>query len=244
MKQDSFAAGISSGQIIRLARREIWAIVTLALIAGGIWGFVAIADLVVDGETEHFDTSIMLALRDTGDASDPLGPDWIMQAARDITALGGFPVLSLMTVCVVAYLLIGARRGAALLVAVSIGGGALLSHFLKLGFDRPRPDLVPHEVMVSTLSFPSGHAMLSAVTYLTLGTLLMRLQPRRREKAFILGVAVLLTMLIGASRVYLGVHWPTDVLAGWCVGAAWALICWLAALWLQRAGRIRPDNPD
>jgi undecaprenyl-diphosphatase len=114
----------------------------------------------------------------------------------------------------------------------------LLSTLLKLGFERPRPDLVPHAVVVYTASFPSGHAMLSAVTWLTLGALLMRVEPRRRVKAYVLALAVLTTLLVGASRIYLGVHWPTDVLAGWCIGAAWALMCWLAALWLQRRGRV------
>jgi undecaprenyl-diphosphatase len=114
----------------------------------------------------------------------------------------------------------------------------LLSTALKLGFARPRPDLVPHGVRVYTASFPSGHAMLSAVTYLTLGALLARVQPQRRVKAFLLGLAIALTVLIGMSRVYLGVHWPSDVLAGWCGGAAWASLCWFVALQLQRRGEV------
>ena len=112
------------------------------------------------------------------------------------------------------------------------------SPLLKLGFARPRPDLVPHAVEVYTASFPSGHAMLSAVTYLTLGALLIRVQPRWRVKVYILFLAISITLLVGTSRVYLGVHWPTDVLAGWCVGAAWALLCWLVALRLQREGKV------
>jgi undecaprenyl-diphosphatase len=117
----------------------------------------------------------------------------------------------------------------------------LLSSGLKELFDRPRPDLVPHAVQVYTASFPSGHAMLSAVAYLTLGALLARVQAQRRVKAYLLGVSVLLAVLIGVSRVYLGVHWPTDVLAGWCVGAAWAMFCWTVALWLQRRGKVEGD---
>ena len=116
------------------------------------------------------------------------------------------------------------KRGAAFLVVVAVVGGMLLSTGLKLGFERPRPDLVPHGARVYTASFPSGHAMLSAVTYLTLGALLARVQERRRVKAFFIGLAVVLTLLVGVSRVYLGVHWPSDVLAGWCVGAAWAVL--------------------
>ena len=135
------------------------------------------------------------------------------------------------------------QRGAARLVAVSVGGGTALSSLLKLGFARPRPDLVPHAVEVYTASFPSGHAMLSAVTYLTLAALLARVQPRRRLRIYVLALAVLTSLLVGASRVYLGVHWPSDVAAGWCVGAAWALLCWLAALRLQRTGRVERADP-
>jgi undecaprenyl-diphosphatase len=123
-------------------------------------------------------------------------------------------------------------------VLASVGGGIALSSALKVGFERPRPDLVAHLVDVHTLSFPSGHAMVSAVTYLTLGALLAQIQAREGLKAYVLGVAVVLTLLIGLSRVYLGVHWPTDVVAGWCAGTAWAIGCWVIATWLQGAGRI------
>ena len=84
--------------------------------------------------------------------------------------------------------------------------------------------------------------MLAAVVYLTLGALLARVQPRRWLKAYVLGLAVVLTILIGLSRVYLGVHWPTDVLAGWTAGAAWGLMVWCVALWLQQRGQIEPDR--
>jgi undecaprenyl-diphosphatase len=118
----------------------------------------------------------------------------------------------------------------------------LLSTVLKMGFERPRPDLVPHATRVYTASFPSGHAMLSAVTYLTLGALLARVQPNRRLKAYLIGLALCITLLVGASRVYLGVHWPSDVLAGWCGGAAWAALCWFIALQLQRQGQVETGH--
>jgi undecaprenyl-diphosphatase len=136
------------------------------------------------------------------------------------------------------------KRQAAFFLLVAVGGGMLLSAGLKMGFERARPDLVPHHTRVYTASFPSGHAMLSAVVYLTLAALLARVQSERRVKTMIIVLAVLLTLLVGMSRVYLGVHWPTDVLAGWCGGAAWASLCWFVALQLQRRGRVEHANRD
>ena len=119
----------------------------------------------------------------------------------------------------------------------------MLETMLKLGFARPRPELVSHLVDVTSFSFPSGHATMATITYLTLGVLLARVQERRRMKLYLLAVAILVALIVGISRVYLGVHWPTDVLAGWCVGAAWALACWLVATWLQRRGAIEGEGP-
>jgi undecaprenyl-diphosphatase len=130
------------------------------------------------------------------------------------------------------------KRNAAVLVAAAVGGGLLLSALFKAGFDRPRPDLVSHLSQVYTTSFPSGHSMMSAVAYLTLGALLAQLHKGRAVQAFILAVAILITVLVGLSRVYLGVHWPTDVLAGWAAGAAWACLCWLVAQWFQKRGAL------
>ncbi len=198
----------------------------------------------MEGDTHAFDHAVLLALRDPADPSDPIGPWWVELAARDVTSLGSMVVLIYATAAVLGYLALSGRRAAAALVLVAVSGGMALSSLLKIGFDRPRPDLVPHAVEVSTASFPSGHAMLSAVTYLTLGALLARVQPSRRLKAFLLGLAVTLTILVGASRVYLGVHWPSDVLAGWCVGAAWASLCWFVALQLQRRGQVETGHEN
>ena len=111
-----------------------------------------------------------------------------------------------------------------------------MESLLKLGFARPRPELVSHLVNVNSFSFPSGHATMATITYLTLGVLLARVQKRRHMKLYLLAVASILALLVGFTRVYLGVHWPTDVIAGWCVGTAWALGCWLLATWLQDRG--------
>ncbi len=228
-------------QWLQLGRREIGPLAAVLLAAGSALAFGKLAEEVLEGDTHAFDRAMLLALRDPADLSNPVGPVWIEEMARDVTSLGGTAVLVLVSVAVIGFLLMVRKRGAALLVLGSIGGGVLLSTILKNVFERTRPDLVPHAVHVYTASFPSGHAMLSAVTYLTLGALLTRVQPQRRVKAYLLTVAVVLTVLIGVSRVYLGVHWPTDVLAGWCIGSAWAMLCWLAALWLQRRGQVEQD---
>jgi undecaprenyl-diphosphatase len=228
-------------QWLQLGRREIGPLAAVLLAAGSALAFGKLAEEVLEGDTRAFDRAMLLALRDPADLSDPVGPMWVEEMARDVTSLGGTAVLVLVSVAVIGFLLMVRKRGAALLVLGSIGGGVLLSTILKNVFERTRPDLVPHAVHVYTASFPSGHAMLSAVTYLTLGALLTRVQPQRRVKAYLLTVAVVLTVLIGVSRVYLGVHWPTDVLAGWCIGSAWAMLCWLAALWLQRRGQVEQD---
>jgi undecaprenyl-diphosphatase len=214
----------------------------LALIAALIAGFGRIAGAIVSGDTYSFDRRLLLALRDPADPADPIGPAWIEHVMRDITSLGSFTVVIVTTLVVIGYLVIDGKRAAALFVLISILGGIALSELLKHLFARPRPDLVAHLVDVQTTSFPSGHAMLSAVTFLTLGALLTRVQARRRVKIYLISVAILLTLLVGGSRVYLGVHWPTDVLAGWCAGAGWAMACWLVARWLQDRGEIEPPD--
>lgn len=215
-------------------RRLAAALSALLLLTGLLLAFAELADEVTDGETHAFDRAVLLALRTSGDSADPVGPAWLEAVFRDITALGGTPVLAIVTLVALGYLLLAGRRATALLVTAAVGGGVLLSNLLKAGFQRPRPDLVAHLVDVSSPSFPSGHAMMSTVTWLTLGALLATVQSTRRMKVYVIAVGASLALLVGASRVYLGVHWPTDVLAGWCIGAAWALGCWLAAGWLRR----------
>jgi undecaprenyl-diphosphatase len=229
---------------VRFRLNEAAPLLSLAAVSFFAWAFLEIAGEVLEGDITTFDRTLLLALRETGNPADPIGPSWFEEAARDITALGGHVVLTIVTLATLAYLMMTRKSHAALLVVAAVGGGMLLSTALKLGFERPRPDLVPHAARVYTASFPSGHAMLSAVAYLTLGALLARVQPSRRLKAFLIGLAVILTILVGGSRVYLGVHWPSDVLAGWCVGAAWASLCWFIALQLQRRGQVESGHED
>ncbi len=224
--------------ILRLALSEIGATVALGVAALGVFAFAEIAGETFEGEARGFDEWVLLSLREPSDLSNPIGPAWLEHALADITALGGYIVLGMLVIGVAIYLIAAGRRGTALLVAGAVGSGTVLSETLKLGFARPRPDLVSHLADVQSASFPSGHAMISAITYLTLGVLLTRIHKQRRTKFLIMTYAITLTLLIGASRVYLGVHWPTDVLAGWALGAAWAALWWLLAWWLQRKGQI------
>ena len=210
----------------------------LGLMATGVWIFAAIAEEMLEGETHAFDEYLLLALRTPGDPADPLGPPGVEELARDVTALGGTGVLTFVTLAAVGFLWLQRRHGTALFVLASVASGMFLSSSAKLLFDRPRPDLVPHGSHVYTASFPSGHSLMAAVTYLTLAVLLARGFAEVRLKAYIIGLAVFVTLAVGVSRVYLGVHWPTDVAAGWAAGAAWALGCAALARYLSQQGAI------
>lgn len=231
------------GRVSTWGVAEFGILIVLAAASGALYAFAWLADEVLEGETRGFDEAVLMALRTPGDIDNPIGPLWVEGMFVDITSLGGHTTLTIITFAVIGFLLIDRKSAAALLVFVAIAGGTLISHFAKLGFNRPRPELVGQLVDVQTLSFPSGHAMLSAVTYLTLGALLTRTTTRHSVRAYFLGIAVLLTLLVGVSRIYLGVHYPTDVLAGWFLGSAWAMACWVAALWLQRRGKVEESGP-
>lgn len=200
--------------------------VPLSFLAALLAGFGIVADEVNEGETLGFDNAVLLALRVPGDPSTPIGPSWLPEAARDITALGSFSVLTILVVGIVAFLAITGKRATALFLTVSVLGGTAISTVLKILFDRPRPELTG-VAKVFTASFPSGHATISAVVYLTLGALLAEISESRQLAGFFYVSAVFLTVLVGLSRIYLGVHFPTDVVAGWSIGSAWALLCLL-----------------
>ena len=202
----------------RLAQDELVHVllVTLAIVAG-TWGFMGLAGEVLEGDTYAFDRWVVQALRSPEDSAWPLGPRWLVEVGRDVTAFGSSVVVILLTGAVVGYLCLQRKYGALWLVVVATAGGGLLGRLLKKFFARERPEPVPC-LWVSSPSFPSGHAMLAAVVYLTLGILLAQLEPRPLLKAYFLGVMMTLAFMVGLSRVYLGVHYPTDVLGGW----AWA----------------------
>ncbi len=198
----------------------------VALVAATL-GLVALVGNVLGGDTQEFDERILKSLRKVEDPAAPIGPNWLSLAAFDITALGGPTVLGLAVAAVLGYLVLCGLFRNALFVLFASAGGWILNEILKQIFARPRPTVVPHLREVMSLSFPSGHALTSAVVFLTLGALLMRVAERPLVKWYCIGVAMLATALVGASRVYLGVHYPTDVLGGWLIGLSWALLCWL-----------------
>jgi undecaprenyl-diphosphatase len=179
------------------------------------------------------DVKVLEALRNPADPSKPIGPDWLPYFVVDLTALGGFPVLSLVVAVVVGFLLLQTRYHTAWFVAATAISGELFNFILKHTFNRARPTVIPNMTILSP-SFPSGHAMESAIVYLTLGAVLMRVAERRATKMYVFGVAILLTVIVGLSRVYLGVHYPTDVIGGWTVGFMWASVCWLVAQRFER----------
>ncbi|ABI75362.1 PAP2 domain protein [Hyphomonas neptunium ATCC 15444] len=207
--------------------REVGPIAVLGIIALCLLGFAWLADEISENDIHAFDHAVMTWLHAPGEASKPLGPDWLLNSMIDITALGGYTILILLTLGAALYRIARKDYVTAGVVVAAIGSGALVTNLLKLGFDRARPDFVEHLTHAASSSFPSGHATQAAIAFLTLGALMARTQENRRVKALILGGALFLTILVGISRLYLGVHWPTDVLAGWCLGAAWAGLWWL-----------------
>lgn len=228
--------------LLDTARRELGATAALLIVAFGAWGFLSIAEEVAEGETRALDMAVLQALRVDGLPHELVGPKWLHVAATDITALGSVAVLTLVIALAFALLASLRRWTEALLLLAGAGGGLLISQGLKLVFGRERPDMAYRAVEAVNASFPSGHAMLSAVVFLTLGVLATRFADKRRVKVLAMGAAVLVSLLVGMSRVYLGVHWASDVLAGWCVGAAWAMACWFAAFLVQRRFKTSPSS--
>jgi undecaprenyl-diphosphatase len=235
------------GWLARLKPRDRW---ELTLLLTGIaflallLTFTTLASEVLEGETLKFDRAILLGLRTPGDLSVPKGPRWLLSAALDITALGSATVLGLAVATVAGFLVLqGLWRRALIVLGASLGGW-FLNGALKQLYQRPRPDIVPHLREAMSLSFPSGHALQSAAVYLTLGVLMMRFAHRRIAKAYCIAVAAMATVLVGLSRVYIGVHYPTDVLAGWLIGLSWALLCWTIERALERQAGLKRERAE
>ena len=220
-----------------LKRFESRALLLSLVVAGAAWTFLSFAAEVAEGETAAFDRRLLLMFRAPGHPADPLGPRSFEEAMRDVTALGGFTFLTLVTVVAALAFVFHRKLRHALVLVGTVLAAQVASELLKQVYGRSRPDLVPHGSYVYSASFPSGHSMLAAATFLTLAVLISSLEPRRSTKALVFVVAVLITVGVGISRIYLGVHWPSDVLGGWCAGVAFAAAAWVALLRLAPVRR-------
>jgi undecaprenyl-diphosphatase len=223
---------------------ELRILIALFLAVGTLWVFEEVHENFVREGEKSMDSDLLLALRSGSDQTDPIGPEWVEELARDLTALGGVGVLTLVIAASVLFLFMAGQARMARMVLVATTGGIAITQLLKAVFDRARPDLLLHETHAYTSSFPSGHSAMSAITYLTLGALVARGLPTRTLKAYVMLVSAVVTLLVGFSRVYLGVHWPSDVLGGWSLGAGWSLLCWAGAEWLEgSSARTLQDPP-
>jgi undecaprenyl-diphosphatase len=236
------AAPVRWRRFRKLERRELMLLMLGVGVCLLLWGFLALASEVMEGDTTTLDTRILVALRKSDDPSRPIGPSWVENSLLDLTAIGGPTVLGLVVVAVVGFLLLQTRYRTAIVVLATAASGELVNYVLKNLFLRPRPDVVPHLRDVTTTSFPSGHAMESAIIYLTLGAMLMQLSERRITKVYSMGIAIALTLLVGISRVYLGVHYPTDVIAGWMFGFFWASLSWIVAKRFERETGVEQER--
>lgn len=204
--------------------------------------FLKLASEVMEGDTQAMDTRIVRALRKADDPSKPIGPPWMEGVLEDLTALGGPTVTWLVMLSLTGYLLLQTKYRTALFVFATAASGDLVNHAIKGVFARARPTVVPHLRDAFSTSFPSGHSMESAIVYLTLAAMLMRIVDGRVTKAYCLGLAILITGLVGVSRVFLGVHYPTDVIGGWIIGLFWASLCWLAAQHYEVRAGLRAER--
>ena len=216
----------------------------LCIAACCVWVFLRLVEKVEGGATKEMDENILRKLRQPDNLAIPRGPKWLPHVAQDITSLGSGANLTLASGIAVGFLCLERRFRAAGFLIVSLGSGLMLSYLLKNLFLRERPAVVPHLTHFDPGSFPSGHSMGATVVYLTLGGIISRQTRRLLKKAYFLSVALVLTLLVGISRVYLGIHFPSDVLAGWVIGSLWSTLCTQIARWLQREGTVEPPKAD
>lgn len=195
-----------------------------ALIGAAVcWaGFAAMVVMVETGRTGWLDSTGLLFWRD-GDLR-PLGPAWLLEGVRDVTALGGVLLRNIIVVAALFALLVLRMRREALVLFGTVIGGWLANTAVKALVGRPRPDIVPHLTEAGGASFPSGHSFNAAVVYIAIALAFAAMTPRQPVRVTIIAGAALLAMAIAWSRVWLGVHFPSDVIAGWLGGAGWALM--------------------
>lgn len=226
-------------------RAEFVLVASLAVIAAAVLLFIEIADEMSEGEAHGFDMAVLQTLHpDAANPSDPIGPKWLDHAAVDLSAIGSVSVLSTLALLVGVFLIIQRKRLEAAIIAVAFGGGITISQLLKGYFDRERPPEIYRASEILNASFPSGHALLSTVVFLTLGAMLAQAARGQGLRIFVMAAAICLALIVGVTRIYLGVHWTTDVLAGWSVGAAWGTACWLGGRWLKQRGQVPRKPPQ
>jgi undecaprenyl-diphosphatase len=206
--------------------------------AVGAWLLVKNVPKIYKGRLEAIDNHLLRALRRPENLAVPIGPKWMSQAAKDVTALGSGTNLTIATGILAGFLCLNRRFRATGFLLGSLGSGLLLCQSLKGFFARRRPEVVPHLVHFDPASFPSGHSMGAALVYLTSGSIVSRQVTGSLAKTYFLSMAVVLALVVGVSRVYLGVHYPSDVLAGWAAGSLWSSVCAQGARWLQRQGGV------
>lgn len=194
-------------------------VVGLLLSVLALLGLSELVDEVLDGETLRADEAALHWL--AGFVTDRRDV-----RALELTSLGSGTVVLTISVISAALLALQGVRHYALLIVVAVSGGWLLSPVLKAFFDRDRPQVVDWRVAhAGQASFPSGHAMMGMVLYVVLAFVVHRIGNRPWVSALAIAIAALLVTLIGITRVYLGVHYPSDVLAGYAVGFSWAMFC-------------------
>ena len=206
------------------------------------WLLVRSVPKIYKGRLEAIDNHVLRALRRPENLSIPIGPKWLPEAAKDVTALGSGTNLTITTAILVGFLCLHRRLRATGFLLSSLGSGLLLCQSLKGYFARRRPNVVPHLAHFDPASFPSGHSMGAALVYLTSGSIISRQVTGSLAKTYFLSIAVVLAIVVGVSRVYLGVHYPSDVLAGWAAGSLWSGLCAQAARWLQHQGSVEPPT--
>jgi undecaprenyl-diphosphatase len=206
--------------------------------AVGAWLLVKNVPKIYKGRLEAIDNHLLRAFRRPENLAVPIGPKWMSQAAKDVTALGSGTNLAIATGILAGFLCLNRRFRATGFLLSSLGSGLLICQSLKGFFARRRPTVVPHLAHFDPASFPSGHSMGAALVYLTSGSIISRQVTGSLAKTYFLSMAVVLAVAVGISRVYLGVHYPSDVLAGWAIGSLWSSACAQAARWLQRQGGV------
>jgi len=205
-------------------------------LAASVFVFAVLAFVISNSNLEGVECDFLFSLRDATEPAVLNGPGWLSYFMLNVTALGGWPLMTVFS-ALLAFAFALARRWSFLFILLAVvTGESVITGLLKDLFARARPDVVPHLIYASSSSFPSGHAASAAAVYFTAGLALANMATRKALRLYIFAASLSIVFLIGISRVYLGVHYPSDVIAGWCVGAAWASIVWLVAWRIEMGG--------